>query len=182
MYFSDGSFRWLASILICVLLFGAILVSKKKITDHLYITSFLIFLFLNWIMGPVFGKGYPSLRVLIPSFPLFILATYQSFVLIKESIQKKTSVKLMSFAMSALELLLVTGLVLIFIRKYDLASARDIRGHHYPIKDIAFRTLVADVQVNPAAIEEWTAERVFYVEKFIYLYDEDIRTYPISNK
>jgi len=182
MYFSNGSFRWLTSILICVLLFGAVLVSKKKITDHLYIISFLIFLFLNWIMGPVFGKGYPTLRVLIPAFPLLILAIYQSFSLIKENIQKRTSAKVISFTMKALEFLLVVGLVVIFFRKYDLTSARDIRGHHYPIKDIAFRTLVADVQVNPAAIEEWTAERVFYVEKFIYLYDEDIRTYPIPNK
>lgn len=84
--------------------------------------------------------------------------------------------------MRFIELLLVTGLVTIFVRNYDLTSARDIKGHHYPIKEIAFRTLVADVQVNPAAIEEWTAERVFYVEKFIYLYDEDIREYPVPNK
>ena len=182
MYFQNGAFRWLASILICALLVGATLVSKKKITHHLYSTSFIIFLFLTWTMGPIFGKGYPTLRVLIPSFPLFALAMYQCFILTKEGIQKIIPTKAMPFTMRFIELLLVTGLVIIFVRNYDLTSARDIKGHHYPIKEIAFRTLVADVQVNPAAIEEWTAERVFYVEKFIYLYDEDIREYPVPNK
>ncbi len=178
MFFSSKeSIQLIVSLLICSIFLGAIAVKRKKITNYFFILSFLLFLGGIWLSDFFFHKGYPSLRVLLPSFPLLVIALNQCWVILKERIKNKFPQAGFSNVYKATQVFLVIILIVLFVRKYDLSTTRDFHDQ-YAMRDIALRTLVEGKKTDAEAIDKWSAEREFYVLKFIYLYDEDIRTYP----
>lgn len=152
-----------------IVLLTGYLINLKSIDRAPFMTIFITLILLIWVTSTLLRKPLPTNRILVPFYPIFALALFESIstILEKLSIKNQTYFK---------PLLIVISLIMVFtfFRSVRIESTSDY-NEDYPKKFVVYEYFIKGKPI-PEAVEGPIAS--FYSKKIEYdLYER----YPIDN-